>query len=261
MYGEELVFTPKYVKGERNGRRRRLRKSLSRQAKRKAFRPTQRVVLGRRTAPGGGVFMDLGCHGIAFCYWFLDRSPIKSIYCQMGTYVHAAKTLAEDDSLCIMEFANGAVAMIENSWARRGGMDDRIEVFGGRGRNLRQPAHGQRAAHLQRKRLRIRRGESPDHQRVDLPGLRGALELRHPARDDPFCPLRSRQGNSAGHGRRWIGRDARSLCGIRVRRRRKKDRASLPGSRRKKAHRFMAEWPSPAGPIVMRFPNPPTGAH
>jgi myo-inositol 2-dehydrogenase/D-chiro-inositol 1-dehydrogenase len=36
----------------------------------------------------------------------------------------------EDDSICILEFANGAVGLVENSWARRGGMDDRIEVFG-----------------------------------------------------------------------------------------------------------------------------------
>src|SRR2546430_17141376 len=69
------------------------------------------------------------CHGIAFCYWLLGRSPIKSVYCQMGTYVHGDKTKAEDDSLCILEFANGAVGLVENSWARRGGMDDRIEVF------------------------------------------------------------------------------------------------------------------------------------
>ena len=33
-------------------------------------------------------------------------------------------------SLCIVEFENGATALIENSWARRGGMDDKIEVFG-----------------------------------------------------------------------------------------------------------------------------------
>jgi len=46
----------------------------------------------------------------------------------MGTYVHGGKTKAEDESLCILEFANGAVGLIENSWARRGGMDDRIEV-------------------------------------------------------------------------------------------------------------------------------------
>jgi predicted dehydrogenase len=51
----------------------------------------------------------------------------------MGTYVHMDKTRAEDDSICILEFANGTNAVIENSWARRGGMDDRIEVYGDAG--------------------------------------------------------------------------------------------------------------------------------
>ncbi len=32
--------------------------------------------------------------------------------------------------LCIIEFANGARGLVENSWARRGGMDDRVEVYG-----------------------------------------------------------------------------------------------------------------------------------
>jgi predicted dehydrogenase len=74
--------------------------------------------------------MDMGCHGIAFCYWFLNRSPIRSVYCQMGTHVHGDKTRGEDESLCILEFANGAVGLVENSWAHRGGMDDRVEVHG-----------------------------------------------------------------------------------------------------------------------------------
>jgi predicted dehydrogenase len=48
----------------------------------------------------------------------------------MGTYVHADKTRGEDESLCILEFAGPAMGVVENSWARRGGMDDRIEVCG-----------------------------------------------------------------------------------------------------------------------------------
>jgi predicted dehydrogenase len=79
---------------------------------------------------GGGVLMDMGCHGIAFCYWFLDRPGIKNVYCQMATHVHSDKTKGEDDSICIIEFANGAIGLIEDSWARRGGMEDRIEVYG-----------------------------------------------------------------------------------------------------------------------------------
>jgi predicted dehydrogenase len=79
---------------------------------------------------GGGVFMDMGCHGVAFCYWFLGRPDIKTVYCQMATHVHGDKTKGEDNSTCILEFENGAVGLIENSWARRGGMEDRIEVYG-----------------------------------------------------------------------------------------------------------------------------------
>jgi myo-inositol 2-dehydrogenase / D-chiro-inositol 1-dehydrogenase len=79
---------------------------------------------------GGGVFFDMGCHGVAFCYWFLGRPAIKTVYAQMGTYVHRDKTVGEDDCICVIEFANGAVGMVEDSWARRGGMDDRVEIFG-----------------------------------------------------------------------------------------------------------------------------------
>ena len=79
---------------------------------------------------GGGVFMDMGCHGIAFCYWFLNRPKIKTVQCQMGTYVHGDKTRLEDNSICVIDFEGNAAGLVENSWARRGGMEDRIEVYG-----------------------------------------------------------------------------------------------------------------------------------
>ena len=82
---------------------------------------------------GGGTLMDLGCHGIAFCYWFLGRPAIRSVYCQMGTYVHGEKTQGDDEAFCILEFEGGALGIVEDSWCRRGGMDDRIEVYGSGG--------------------------------------------------------------------------------------------------------------------------------
>jgi predicted dehydrogenase len=82
------------------------------------------------TRSGGGVLMDMGCHGIAFCYWFLGRSKIKSVYAHLATHVHGDKTQGDDDAVCILEFETGAVGLVENSWARRGGMDDRVEVYG-----------------------------------------------------------------------------------------------------------------------------------
>ena len=74
--------------------------------------------------------MDLGCHGIAFCYWFLGRQAIKSVYAQLGTYVHADKTRGDDEAVCIIEFEDGAIGLVECSWGKRGGMFDKTEIYG-----------------------------------------------------------------------------------------------------------------------------------
>src|SRR5438445_788750 len=82
---------------------------------------------------GGGALMDLGCHGIAFCWWFLGKPKVKSVYSQMATQVHHDRTQGEDEAITIVEFETGAVGMIESSWNRPGGIDDSIEVFGDKG--------------------------------------------------------------------------------------------------------------------------------
>lgn len=129
LYAEELFFTPKYVKAKEMAEQGAFGKiHLVKQAE-KHFGPHSEWFWDVRRS-GGGVFMDMGCHGIAFCYWFLNRPKIKTVYCQMGTYVHVDKTRGEDDSICVIEFENSAVGLIEDSWARRGGMEDRIEVYG-----------------------------------------------------------------------------------------------------------------------------------
>jgi predicted dehydrogenase len=132
MYGEELLFAPKFLKAKEMADDGAFGKVHLIKQSEKHFGPHSDWFWDINRS-GGGALMDLGCHGIAFCYWFLDRSPIKSVYCQMGTYVHGHKTQADDDTLCILEFENDATALIENSWAKRGGMDDRLEVFGSEG--------------------------------------------------------------------------------------------------------------------------------
>ena len=132
MYAEELYFTPKYVKAKQ---------MADEGAFGKVYLVKQCEKHPGPHAPwfwdvdksGGGVFMDMGCHGIAFCWWFLGRPRIKSVLCHMGTYVHTDKTEGEDESVCIIDFESGAKGMIENSWARQGGMEDRVEVYGSEG--------------------------------------------------------------------------------------------------------------------------------
>jgi myo-inositol 2-dehydrogenase/D-chiro-inositol 1-dehydrogenase len=129
VYAEELFFTPKYVRAKEMADQGAFGHVYLVKQMEKHFGPHAPWFWDVEKS-GGGVFMDMGCHGIAFCYWFLGRPKIKTVYCQMATHVHRDKTKGEDDSVCILEFDNGAVGLIENSWARRGGMEDRIEVYG-----------------------------------------------------------------------------------------------------------------------------------
>jgi len=132
LYAEELLFTPKYIKAKEMADAGAFGKVYLVKQSEKHFGPHSPWFWDIARS-GGGVFMDMGCHGVAFCRWFLNRAKIQSVYCQMGTYVHGDKTRAEDNSLCILEFSGGAIGLVENSWARRGGMDDRVEVYGDAG--------------------------------------------------------------------------------------------------------------------------------
>ena len=44
--------------------------------------------------------------------------------------IHSGRTRCEEHSLCIVEFDGGVTGIVENSWAKLGGMEDRVEVFG-----------------------------------------------------------------------------------------------------------------------------------
>ncbi|MGV3771608.1 MAG: Gfo/Idh/MocA family protein, partial [Verrucomicrobiales bacterium] len=80
---------------------------------------------------GGGVLMDMGCHGIAWFRWMLGGNPkVQSVYATMNTFLHKGRTRGEDNSVVILEFEGGVVGVVENSWAKHGGMEDKIEVHG-----------------------------------------------------------------------------------------------------------------------------------
>ena len=128
-YAEELFFTPKYVKAKEMADQGGFGKVYLVKQSEKHFGPHSPWFWDMEQS-GGGAMMDLGCHGIAFCYWFLGRPAIKNVYAQLGTYVHKDKTRGEDDAVCIVEFENGANGVIECSWAKRGGMTDRTEIYG-----------------------------------------------------------------------------------------------------------------------------------
>ncbi|MEE2887877.1 MAG: Gfo/Idh/MocA family oxidoreductase [Planctomycetota bacterium] len=132
MYAEELCFAPKYV---------RLKQLLDDGA---LGSPTLLKQAEKHDGPhaphfwdvqrsGGGVTMDMGCHGIEFFRWMLGRPKVLSVYAQMGTHVHGDKTQGDDNAILILEFENGVTAVAEESWSKLGGMEDRAEVHGSAG--------------------------------------------------------------------------------------------------------------------------------
>lgn len=141
MYAEELCFAPKYV---------RLKQLLDSGA---LGRPTLIKQAEKHDGPhadhfydvtrsGGGVTMDMGCHAIQFFRWILGGARLLSVYAQMDTLVHGAKTRGDDNALLILEFEGGVVALAEESWTKLGGMDDRAEVYGSKGVAYADLLHG-----------------------------------------------------------------------------------------------------------------------
>jgi predicted dehydrogenase len=141
MYAEELCFAPKYV---------RLKRLLDQGA---LGAPTLLKQSEKHDGPhsahfwdvdrsGGGVAMDMGCHAIAFFRWLLDRDPVRSVYAQLATQVHHDKTRGDDNAILILEFANGTLALAEESWTKKGGMDDRAEIHGSQGVAYADLLHG-----------------------------------------------------------------------------------------------------------------------
>jgi len=132
MYAEELCFTPKYV---------RLKQLVDEGALGDIYLVKQSEKHDGPHSPwfwdvnrsGGGVTLDMGCHAFEFFRWILGKPKIESVYADMGTYVHGGKTEGDDNSLIIVKFDGGVTALAEESWAKKGGMDDRAEVYGSEG--------------------------------------------------------------------------------------------------------------------------------
>ena len=132
MYAEDLCFAPKYVRAKQLVDEGALGRLFRTRQLEKHFGPHTEWFWDVERS-GGGALFDMGCHGAEFARWMLDKPKVKSVYAHMGTYVHTEKTRGEDDATGIIEWDNGAVSVIENSWAKPGGIEDFAELHGTEG--------------------------------------------------------------------------------------------------------------------------------
>ena len=132
MYAEELCFAPKYVRAKQLadegalGRVYQVKQSECHDGPHSDW-------FWNVERSGGGVLMDMGCHSIEFARWVFGKPRPLSVYAQLGTYVHQGRTRGDDHSVCLVEYEGDRIGVAENSWARRGGVDDRAEIYGAAG--------------------------------------------------------------------------------------------------------------------------------
>src|SRR6476620_6603143 len=129
MYAEELCFAPKYERVRHMVKEGAIGEIYMLKQAEKHSGPHSDWFYDVNLA-GGGVLMDMGCHGIAWFRWMLNNAKAVSVCATMNTDLHMGRTEGADNSVVIIELERGVIGVVENSWAKHGGMDDRSEVHG-----------------------------------------------------------------------------------------------------------------------------------
>jgi myo-inositol 2-dehydrogenase/D-chiro-inositol 1-dehydrogenase len=141
MYAEELCFAPKYVRAKQLADEGALGDVFVVRQSEQHSGPHSEWFWNEDLA-GGGVLMDMGCHGIEFVRWVYGKPEIVSVSAEMGTFVHHERTTAEDHAVVIIRFEGNRIGIVEVSWGKPGGMDDRAELLGSRGVTYADLLHG-----------------------------------------------------------------------------------------------------------------------
>jgi predicted dehydrogenase len=132
MYAEELCFAPKYVRAKELADEGALGEVYLVRQSEQHFGPHSDWFWDPELA-GGGVLMDMGCHGIEFARWVHGKPRARSVCAEVGTFVHHERTKADDHAIVTVRFEGQRLGLIEASWAKPGGVEDKVEIAGSRG--------------------------------------------------------------------------------------------------------------------------------
>jgi myo-inositol 2-dehydrogenase/D-chiro-inositol 1-dehydrogenase len=132
MYAETICFSPKYTRVKQLVGEGAVGKVYMLKQGEKHSGPHSDWFYDVRRS-GGGALMDMGCHGIEWARWMYGKPKPKSVVAHCQRVYHTKRTKGEDNCVVVIEFEGGGIAVVEDSWAKPGGMDDRIEVYGTQG--------------------------------------------------------------------------------------------------------------------------------
>lgn len=130
-YLEDLVYTPKFLKAHESVKGGALGRILWAKSRETHPGPHSNWFWDLEQA-GGGCILDLGCHCVEITRSYIgkDIKPVE-VMCWADTQVKPIE--AEDHSIGLVKYENGAIGQFEVSWTFRGGLDLRDEVMGTEG--------------------------------------------------------------------------------------------------------------------------------
>jgi predicted dehydrogenase len=128
-YAEELPFVPKFERARQIVRSGALGEILY-VRQREAHAGPYSDWFFRRDEAGGGVLMDMACHGVECVRWLLGKPACRRVEAKLGRTLHRKRTDLEDHAVLHLEFEGGTTALCEASWALQGGMQSQLEVWG-----------------------------------------------------------------------------------------------------------------------------------
>ncbi len=114
MYAETICFSPKYVRAKKLVEEGAVGKLYMVKQGEKHSGPHSDWFYDVKRS-GGGSLMDMGCHGIEWARWMYGKPKPKSVVAHCQRVLHTERTKGEDNSVVIVEFEGGGIAVIENS--------------------------------------------------------------------------------------------------------------------------------------------------
>jgi myo-inositol 2-dehydrogenase/D-chiro-inositol 1-dehydrogenase len=79
---------------------------------------------------GGGVLIHMAVHPIGFTMHVMDQ-PVRRVYAELGNLLHDIEV--EDYVMLLMRFKDGGSGVVHSNYITKGGMQDRIEIYGTKG--------------------------------------------------------------------------------------------------------------------------------
>jgi len=129
MYGENWLFTPAAERMKEIIKEEALGRILAIEA-REQHSGSHSPYATKKEFCGGGVLIHMAVHPIGFTMNIMNQ-PVRRVYAELGNLVHNIEV--EDYAVLLMRFEKGGSGVVHSNYITKGGMQDRIEIYGTEG--------------------------------------------------------------------------------------------------------------------------------